>query len=146
MTEERFRDIEIRMRKVEDFILSQLNTLLELSQSLKSRVEVLEEHDVEFMAIVHSTCDVKNKEISKAREESIAISTAHADSNHKQTWAVIGVMFSMFIGAVLYFNNANTDRAIASQKNATNIEAITHALDKIDSKLDKLSERMEDNK
>jgi hypothetical protein len=74
MTEERFRDIEVRMRKVEDFILSQLNTLLELSQSLKCRVEVLEAHDIEFMAMVHNTCDIKNKEIMKAREESIDIS------------------------------------------------------------------------
>ncbi len=138
MTEERFRDIEVRMRKVEDFILSQLNTLLELSQSLKGRVELLEAHDVEFMAMVHNTCDIKNKEITKAREESIEVSTKYTDSQHRQTWAVVAFVVTTIIGITVYFNAQNSDRALDIQKHETQIDTITKALDKIDGKLDKV--------
>ena len=140
MTEDRFRDFEIRLRKVEDFILGQLSMLLELSQSIKGRVEVLEEHDIEFMAMVHSSCTLKDKEIAKAKEDAIEIAIDYVDQVHKQTWVGIAMMFSLFIGAVVYFNMQVTDRAIASQKNTTNIENISKVLDKIDSKLDKLAD------
>ena len=142
MTEERFRDIEVRMRKVEDFILSQLNTLLELSQSLKGRVEVLEAHDVEFMAMVHSTCDIKNKEIANAREESIEISTAYTDKQHSQTWGVVAVIVTTLIGLVVYFNIENNTRALDIKKHETQIDAITKTLDKIDSKIDRLNDHI----
>jgi hypothetical protein len=142
MTEERFRDIEVRMRKVEDFILSQLNTLLELSQSLKGRVEVLEAHDVEFMAMVHSTCDIKNKEIANAREESIEISTKYTDTQHRQTWTVVAFIVTTIIGLVVYFNMENTARALDIRKHETQIDAMTKTLDKIDGKLDKLGEHI----
>ena len=146
MTEDRFKDFEVRLRKVEDFILGQLNLLLELSQSLKSRVEVLEDHDTEFMNMVHNTCDVKNKEIAAAREDAIKISTEHANDNHKQTWAVIAFMFTCFIGAVVYFSAENTARAINIQRNDTQIDGITHTLDKIDSKIDRLGEHLDGHK
>ena len=142
MTEERFKDLEIRMRKVEDFILSQLNTLLELSQSLKNRVEVLEEHDVEFMAMVHSTCDIKNKEIATAKEESIRISVDHTNKTHQQTWYVVGAMFTMFISAVVYFNTVNENQSLDIKKHDTQIENMNHVLDKIDGKLDSLADKI----
>ena len=149
MTEDRFRDFEVRLRKVEDFILSQLSILIELSQALKNKVEVLEEHDMEFMTMVHNSFIIKDKEIIKAKEDAIETATTYTNNVHNQTWVVIATMFSMFIGAVIYFNIQVTERAMASQKNTTNIENITHVLDKIDSKLDKLgdySHTVKDNK
>ena len=146
MTEERFRDFETRLRKVEDFILSQLNMLLELSQSMKGRIEMLEEHDKEFMAMVHNTCDVKNKEISTAREEAIRISVDHTNKTHRQTWIVVAAMYGTFISAVLYFNHENTSRALDIQKNNTQIDAIIKTLDKIDSKTDKMIDHISDEK
>ena len=134
--------METRMRKVEDFILGTVNTLLELSQSLKGRVEVLEAHDVEFMAMVHNTCDIKNKEITKAREESIEISTKYTDSQHRQTWAVVAFIITTIIGITVYFNAQNSDRALDIQKHETQIDTITKTLDKIDGKLDKLNEHI----
>lgn len=142
MTEERFRDIEVRMRKVEDFILSQLNTLLELSQSLKGRIETLEAHDVEFMAMVHSTCDIKNKEIEKAKGDAIEISTDYTDKQHNQTWIAVSFIITTIIGCVVYFNIENTNRALDIKKHETQIDAMTKTLDKIDGKLDKLNEHI----
>lgn len=142
MTEDRFKDLEVRLRKVEDFILGQLNMLLELSQSIKGRVEVLEDHDIEFMAMVHNSCTLKDKEIVKAKEEAIEISVEHADSNHKQTWGVIAFLLTTIIGITVYFNAQNTQRALDIQKNDTQIEGIKSTLDRIDSKLDKLSDHI----
>ena len=138
MTEDIFKDFEIRLRKVEDFILSQLNMLLELSQSMKSRIEMLEDHDKDLMTMFHSTCDIKNKEISDAKEQAIRISVDHTNKTHKQTWIVVATMYSTFITAVLYFNHENTNRALDIQKNNTQIESIIKTLDKIDSKTDKM--------
>ena len=146
MTEERFKDIETRMRKVEDFILGQLNMLLELSQSLKGRVDTLEDNESEFKSFIHTTCTLKDKEIAKAREESISISTDYTDKQHKQTWIVVAFIITTMIALVVYFNIENNHRALDIQKNDTQIENMRHTLDRIDSKLDKLSEHMEYHK
>lgn len=146
MTEERFKDIETRMRKVEDFILGQLNMLLELSQSLKGRVDTLEDNESEFKSFINTTCTLKDKEIAKAREESISISTDYTDKQHKQTWIVVAFIITTMIALVVYFNIENNHRALDIQKNDTQIENMRHTLDRIDSKLDKLSEHMEYHK
>ena len=145
MTDEQAKDFEARLRKVEDFILSKLNMLLDLSQSLKDRVETLEEHDKEFMAMVHTTCTLKDKEIASARENAIDISCKHADNNHKQTWSVIAFLVTVIISCIVYFNHENSQRSLDIQKNDTQIENIGRSLDKIDSKLDKLSEKINSN-
>ena len=138
MTEEQAKDFEVRLRKVEDFILSKLNMLLDLSQSLKERVDTLEEHDKEFMNMVHNSCTLKDKEIAKAREDAINISCTHADNNHKQTWSVILFVVTTIIGCIVYFNHENNQRALDIKRNDTQIENISKSLDKIDSKMDKV--------
>ena len=146
MTEDRFKDLEVRLRKVEDFILGQLNILLELSQSIKGRVEVLEDNNTEFMSMVHNSCTLRDKEIVKAKEEAIEISVGHANSNHKQTWSIIAFLVTTIIGVTVYFNAQNTQRALDIQRNDTQIEGIKSTLDRIDGKLDKLSDHISTGK
>ena len=145
MTEEKFnelvamvKDQGIRLRSVEDFILGRVNQFLELSNDLKARVEHLEEDDIKVMAYLNDTCQLKDREREEARKSAIDISCNHADKNHKQTAILIAGMFSMFIGAVVYFNVQNNDRALDIKKHETQIEGISKTLDKIDTKMDKI--------
>lgn len=139
---EQMRSMEVRMRKVEDFILGTVNTLLELSQDLKSRVLILEGHDAEFMAMVNTTCDIKNKEIAEARKDAIEISTTYTDKQHNQTWIAVSFIITTIIGLVVYFNIENTNRALDIKKHETQIDTMAKTLDKIDGKLDKLNEHI----
>lgn len=68
--------------------------------------------------------------------------------NQSKTYAVSLSLFlvSTVIGITVYFNSQNMDRAIASQRNATNIENITITLDKISLKIDKIGDSIVMNK
>ncbi len=134
MSEDQLKDFEARLRKVEDFILSKLSILLELTQDLKTRVGTLEDREDDVLNAINTTWKTKDKEISSAKEEAMA----HADDNHRQTHKILAVMFGMFLSVVVYFNIEMQQRATTSQKNSTNIESIYRSLDKIDSKLDKI--------
>lgn len=138
MFSDEFKELDSRVRKVEDFILSKMGTLIDLGQSLKERVDALEEHDTQFMAMVNQSCTLKDKEIAKAKEEAME----YSDEVHKQTLYILASMFTLFIGAVVFFNLQNNDRALDIRENATNIINIEKSLDKIDNKLDKISERI----
>ena len=142
MEEERIKDFEVRLRKVEDFIMGQLNMLIDLSQSFKARIDTLEDHDKEFMAMVHSSCALKDKEIQKAREDAIEISCEHADKNHFQTWKVLAFVSTIVIGCIVYFNIENNTRALDIKKHETQIDNISKTLDKIDNKMDKIMSRI----
>lgn len=142
--QKRFNEIEIRLRKLEDMVI-RLDAIIELIYKMERRVEDLEKHDHETMNFIHSTCQLKDKEILNAREDAIEISVEHADKLHSQTLKIVAVMFSLFIGAVVYFNDANQEAITGIQKNSTQIDGIVHSIDKIDSKIDKIGEQLHQN-
>lgn len=143
---EQLREHNERLRKLEDFILSKMDTILDLAKDLKERVGALEDKDSEFIHLVNHNCTIKDKEIQKAREEAIDISTSHADTIHSQTMKILAGMFMLFIGAVVYFQVQVQDRAVASQHNRTSIDNISHSLDKIEVKLDVLTSTISNHK
>jgi hypothetical protein len=123
-------DISKRLRKVEDEMIRN-DSVSKLIEKLDERLIVLEKHDEEFMVMV---------------QQAIKVSTDHANNNHKQTWTVLFFLFSLFIGAVIYFNTQNQERAMEIQRNSTNIDVITKSLDKIDAKLDTIRYKIQEDK
>lgn len=136
--EEINKDYGDRIRKLEEFILVNLNKLLDLTTDHKTRIEDLEAGEVAFKSFINDTCTLKDREIIKAKEDAISISCTHADNNHRQTWGVIAFIVTTIIGCIVYFNIENNKRALDIQKHETHIENIGKTLEKIDGKMDKI--------
>lgn len=136
--EEQLKDHDARIRKLEDFILMNLNKLLDLTTDHKERIETLEAHDDETMKFIHQTCALKDKEIQAVRSEAIEISCEHADKNHKQTWGLIVLVVSVFITFAGYIASQNSQRALDIQKHEVEIKNTKEMLEKMDAKMDKI--------
>jgi len=95
---------EKRLRSVEEAVIEFRNIAKIVIVDLKERVRTLEVHDEEFSKVIYQTCDLKSKEIAtKIRESEEDIYPA-IRRGRTSVMVLIGGMFSLFVGAVVYFN------------------------------------------
>lgn len=144
--DEHYRDLNERVKKLEDFILSKMNLLLELANDLKIRVSALESKDSEFISLMNSNCNLKDKEIEEARKEAVIEAKEHADNNHKQTMRMIIFLGTALISLTIYFNQLNRDNELLLVKTVTNSEHTVAEVNAISTKMDKFTDALEEHK
>ena len=143
-----------RLRKVEDAIISFDNIAKIVIVDIKERVKALEASDDETKSQIYQSCDTKSKEIDKkiknAKDEIFTAFRGDIKFLVKMfiyCLVLMGAMFLLFIGAVVYFNDQdgeiydkiNTHSQIITKKetkNATNITSVLDDLKYIRGKID----------
>jgi len=141
---------EIRLRAVEEAVIEFRNIAKIVIVDLKERVRTLENHDEEFSKIIYTTCDLKTKEIEtkiKESEENIYPSIRRGRTS---VMVLIAGLFSLFVGAVVYFNGqigavhekinvAHKESARIESANSADIKSVLSELRYIRSIIDKKS-------
>ena len=140
-------DEEVRLRKVEDAIISFDNIAKIVIVDIKERVKQLEANDEEFSKVIYQTCDLKSKEIEtkiKESEEKIYPAIRYGRSS---VMVLLAGMFSLFVGAVVYFNGqigsihekinkSHKETARNESANSADIKSILSELKYIRTRLD----------
>ena len=98
------KDEEVRLRKVEDAIISFDNIAKIVIVDIKERVKTLEAHDDEFSKIMYASCDLKTKEIETKIKESEQKIYPSIRRGRTSVMLLVAGMFGLFVGAVVYFN------------------------------------------
>jgi hypothetical protein len=144
----RINGIEERTRKVEDAIIRFEYIADTILVQVEKRLCALEKHDDEITKILYSTYDIKTKE---ADEKVAVMALSIRDQYDKYfLWSMMisSALFFMMVGFVAYDQGQKADigtaleeRAVASRDNKIRVEVIHTTLDKIDDKLDHISDR-----
>ena len=147
-------DEKQRLRKVEDAIISFDNIAKIVIVDMKERIKALEKSDEDTKSQIYQSCDTKSKEIDKkikeVKDEIFTAFREEVKSLQKMfiyCLVLMGAMFLLFIGAVVYFNNQDgkiydkinfhsKDIAQKESKNATNIASVLDDLKYIRGKID----------
>lgn len=145
---------EERLRGVEEAIIWFKSFAQTFMVDLKERVKSLEKSDEETKSQIYLSCDTKSKEIDTkiktAKDEIFSIYREDAKSIIRMiiaSFTIMGCMFLLFIGAVIYFNNQDgkiydkinsnsEDITEKESKNATNITSMSDDLKYIRTKID----------
>lgn len=141
--EERIRKLEEIVIKIEGFIEKMFTKQNDDHGASIQRISSLEKFKDAMTDQVHASCDLKTREIDKKIAAAMT-----------KVWTALVILVGVFVGAVVYFNNADSqvyaamnnshtkiyDRISANNKptieNTTNIKVILTTLNKIDEKLD----------
>ena len=139
---------ENRLTAIEKTLAKIENVLEIVIVELRGRITKSEKDISHLESSMYTSCDIKSKEI----DEKIAIAT-------RKIWYVIGSLFFLFIGAVIYFNDANnniyasmnsshtriydkiSDNNKPTIENTTNIKVILQTVEKMDDKLDAMNKK-----
>ena len=141
--EERIRKLEEIVIKLETFLETMFSKSQDDHNNVLGKVLALEKFKEDVTNQMHTSCELKSHEIDNKISKAM----------DKVYW-MLGSLVLVFIGAVVYFNNANSqiyatmtsshskvyDRIAENNKptieNTTNIKVILTTLNKIDEKLD----------
>ncbi len=145
-------DETIRLRKVEDAIISFDNIAKIVIVDLKERVKSLEAKDEILASELHQNSDSKTKEIDN--KVMLSETDVYAEILRSKTTlvkmiigviAIQGSLFMLFVGAVMYFNATDVylrekinGAENSETENSTNIKSISKDLGSISRKLDSL--------
>ena len=127
---EHFVENEKRLRTVEEAIIKMEQILEVVLVDLKDRVRVLEKHDAEVQAQIHSSCDLKSKEID---DECAKIQTWASDyikDSRSLFFKIVGSSIGLGILYVIY-----SSQHISSLE--ANQQVLIKHMEIIDKKLDK---------
>lgn len=130
-----------RLRAVEEAVIEFRHIANTIVVDHKQRLEKLEAHDKDFQEAVNTSCTMKDKQI--------------AEGDSKTFWrcaGLIGALFLLFIGAVVYFNNMDGkifDRINRDYEDTVKVKTLTNTIlsrfDKIEDKLDLMVTHKHDN-
>ncbi len=141
MTAERFDSIEARTRRVENAVIKFEYIADVILVKLDERIGKLETHDEELSRAIHKSCDDKTGEIDDKISASMGEVKAILDKSFNRAISMTAGLFFLFVSGLAYTQSEVSAVEKQSTENTTNITNIHKALDKIDSKLDKIISR-----
>lgn len=127
---EHFVENEKRLRTVEEAIIKMEQILEVVLVDLKDRVRVLEKHDADVQKQMHSSCDLKSKEIDEKCGELKKWTNEYIKDSRALFFKIVGTAMGLGLLYIVY-----------SLQHITTLEAnqkvLIHKLDQVNDKLDK---------
>lgn len=127
---EHFVENEKRLRTVEEAIIKMEQILEVVLVDLKDRVRVLERHDAEVQTQMHTSCDLKSKEIDSKCKAVKDWASEYIKDSRALFFKIVGSSIGLGILFVIY-SSQHISALEANQR------VLIEKIDRIDKKLDK---------
>lgn len=127
---EHFVENEKRLRTVEEAIIKMEQILEVVLVDLKDRVRVLERHDAEVQTQMHTSCDMKSKEIDEKCGQIKQWASEYIKDSRSLFFKIVGSTMGLGIMYIIY-SSQHISALEANQK------VLIEKIDSIDKKLDK---------
>jgi len=121
---------EKRLRTVEEAIIKMEQILEVVLVDLKDRVRILEKHDAEVQNQMHTSCDLKSKEIDEKCDKVKKWASDYIKDSRGLFFKIVGSTIGLGILYVIY-SSQHISALEANQK------VLIEKIDRIDKKLDK---------